>query len=116
MVSNCVSSATAALPALVNGDSFLSRLDDWYQREKNPVAGLEGIPYAGGWFVYLGYELAAEIEPTVQFPAADDGFPVAFASRCPAVILSTPDQPGMFYSCSQRALNCWNRFARKLKV
>jgi len=76
------------------GDSFLSRLNDWFLREKKPVAGTDGIPYTGGWFVYLGYELAAEIEPTVQFPAADDGFPVAFASRCPAVILTTPDRPG----------------------
>ena len=23
------------------------------------------VPFAGGWFLYLGYELAAEIEPTL---------------------------------------------------
>ena len=78
-----------------NGDSFLSRLNDWYLQEKNPQH-IKGIsPFAGGWFVYLGYELAAEIEPKVRYPEADDGFPVAFASRCPAVIFSTPDQPGV---------------------
>ena len=76
------------------GDSFLTRLNDWYLREKKPAAGMDGIPFTGGWFVYLGYELAAEIEPTVRFPAASDGFPVAFASRCPAIILTMPDQPG----------------------
>ena len=78
-----------------NGDSFLSRLNDWYLQEKNPQQ-IKGIsPFAGGWFVYLGYELAAEIEPKVRYPEADDGFPIAFASRCPAVIFSTPDQPGV---------------------
>ncbi len=53
------------------------------------------LPFCGGWFLYLGYELAAEIEPVVDFPAACDGFPVAFASRCPAVIYAIPGQPGM---------------------
>ena len=77
------------------GDSFLSRLNDWYLQEQKPHVDSSSSPYNGGWFVYLGYELAAEIEPTVNFPAADDGFPVAFASRCPAVILTTPDQPGV---------------------
>jgi len=52
-------------------------------------------PFSGGWFLYLGYELAAEIEPVVDFPTANDGFPVAFASRCPAVVYSRPDQPGL---------------------
>lgn len=77
------------------GDSFLSRLDDWYLQEKKPQHSTGDSPFTGGWFVYLGYELAAEIEPKVHFPEADDGFPVAFASRCPAVIFTTPDRPGV---------------------
>ena len=75
------------------GGSFLQRLQDWYQLEKSGAAEASAWPFAGGWFVYLGYELAAEIEPVVDFPAADDGFPVAFACRCPAVIYSLPQQP-----------------------
>jgi len=78
-----------------NGNSFLSRLNDWYLQEKNPQHGKGISPFSGGWFVYLGYELAAEIEPKVHYPQADDGFPVAFASRCPAVVFTTPDQPGV---------------------
>jgi len=73
---------------------FLNRLDQWYQREKQTPAASEAWPFIGGWFLYLGYELAAEIEPVVDFPPAGDGFPVAFASRCPAIIYSTPGQPG----------------------
>lgn len=76
---------------------FLTRLNDWYQREKKPADETSIWPFNGGWFVYLGYELAAEIEPVVHFPPASDGFPVAFATRCNAVIYSRPDQPGIMH-------------------
>jgi len=74
---------------------FLSRLNDWYQREKQTANDKNTWPFIGGWFLYLGYELAAEIEPIVNFPAANDGIPVAFASRCPGVIYSRPEQAGI---------------------
>ena len=77
--------------------SFLNRLNNWYQQEKRPQGEANDWPFCGGWFLYLGYELAAEIEPVVDFPAAHDGFPVAFASRCPAVVYSRPDQPGILH-------------------
>jgi len=77
------------------GDGFLSRLDDWFQQEKQTQENRTEWPFIGGWFIYLGYELAAEIEPVVNFPHATDGFPVAFASRCPAAIYSAPGQPGV---------------------
>ena len=81
------------------GDSgdFLTRFNDWYQHEKQPTDETSSWPFNGGWFVYLGYELAAEVEPVVNFPAARDGFPVAFATRCNAVIYSRPDQPGIMH-------------------
>jgi len=78
-------------------NGFLSRLDAWYQMEKCSAQGQATWPFIGGWFLYLGYELAAEIEPVVCYPPADDGFPVAFASRCPGVIYSRPMQPGVLH-------------------
>jgi len=80
-----------------DAEGFLSRLDLWFREEKQTVNDKECWPFCGGWFLYLGYELAAEIEPVVNFPAACDGFPIAFASRCPAVIYTKPDQPGMLH-------------------
>ncbi len=73
---------------------FLNRLDDWYQDLKKTRHAHDDWPFAGGWFLYLGYELAAEIEPVVNFPAALDGFPIAFASRCPAAIYTRPGKKG----------------------
>ena len=77
-----------------NGDDFLNRLNRWYQREKQGEDRSIAWPFTGGWFIYLGYELAAAIEPVVAFPAANDGFPIAFASRCRGAIYSIPEQPG----------------------
>ena len=76
---------------------FLSRLNDWYQEEKQATGEVSTWPFYGGWFLYLGYELAAEIEPIVEFPAARDGFPVAFASRCPGVVYTRPTQLGCLH-------------------
>ena len=39
------------------------------------------IPFCGGWFVYLGYELAKEIEPTLHTPSSPFKLPTAFASK-----------------------------------
>ena len=83
---------------------FLSRLNDWYQQQKQTLTEESSWPFIGGWFLYLGYELTAEIEPVVDFPAAVDGFPVAFASRCPAAIYSTPGQPGLLHLVAETEL------------
>ena len=64
---------------------FLAALDEWWRREQRH-GQVPQLPFHGGWFVYLGYELAAEIEPVLQLPA-DDALPAAFAVRCPAAIV-----------------------------
>jgi len=77
------------------GDSFLSRLRQWYLQLHQTADNDQQLPFIGGWFVYLGYELAAEIESKVNFAVADDGFPLAFASRCPAAVYTLSEQPGV---------------------
>jgi anthranilate synthase component 1 len=80
---------------------FLSRLNDWYLNEEKSQQPAAGLPFIGGWFVYLGYELAAEIEPVVEFPQADDGFPVAFASRCPGAVYTHPENDCVLVLCAE---------------
>ena len=64
---------------------FLAALDDWWRSERRP-GPVPALPFCGGWFLYLGYELAAEIEPVLNLPA-DDVLPAAFAVRCPAAVV-----------------------------
>jgi len=65
---------------------FLEQLDHWWQREQNGDGG-GGLPFSGGWFVYLGYELASQVEPRLRLPAAGTILPVAFATRCPGAVI-----------------------------
>ncbi len=68
-----------------SADTFLGRLKQWSQA--NQGAGSQTLPFVGGWFVYLGYELAGEIESSLELPPADDGLPVAMAQRCRSALL-----------------------------
>jgi len=72
-------------PRTENQAQFLSALDAWWSEEQL-AAGESDLPFLGGWFLYLGYELAAEIEPSLQLHD-DIRLPTAFAVRCPVAII-----------------------------
>jgi anthranilate synthase component 1 len=71
------------------GARFLDALDAAWRAERIRVEdGGVGLPFTGGWAVYLGYELAGEIEPRLSpVFAGSSPMPVAMALRCPAAIL-----------------------------
>lgn len=64
---------------------FLDALDNWWRSERIEQDSGEW-PFSGGWFLYLGYELAAEIEPSLNLES-DPIMPTAFAVRCDAAIV-----------------------------
>ncbi len=68
---------------------FLRGLDAWWAAEgAAPGAGeADGLPFLGGWFVYLGYEMAGEVEPTLELPEFPHAFPRALATRFPAAVI-----------------------------
>ncbi len=71
---------------------FFDTLEDLYQKNKkngsDEVSANEcALPFYGGWFVYLSYEMAEEIEPCLNMPALADEQPLAVAARCPAAII-----------------------------
>ena len=70
---------------------FLQALDTWWQQESpsntNAQTSVPDWPFQGGWFLYLGYELAGQIEPSLSLPAVDDGLPTAFATRVRAALM-----------------------------
>ena len=79
-----------AVPAGVSpsGNDFLATFDRWWRDQRTAVSEQGGTPFTGGWFVYLGYELAAQIETRLQLPSTDKLLPTAIATRfMTAVIL-----------------------------
>lgn len=72
-------------PALLQGKRFLDALDQWWRCEHRPTPATH-LPFVGGWFLFLGYELANEIEPRLHLPWPSRG-PIAEAVRIPAAII-----------------------------
>ncbi len=70
-------------------NNFLLQLDRWWQNEACSSEAPHDLPFSGGWFLYLGYELATQVEPGLKRPK--QGFarelPIAYASRIPAAII-----------------------------
>jgi anthranilate synthase component 1 len=59
------------------------------------------LPFRGGWFLYLGYELARQIEPAAGVVTANPGLPVALAQRFPAAVVRDHVQRTTFLVCEQ---------------
>lgn len=80
--------ATAASSAA--GD-FLDRLDARWRDVSSGIAPdpapADGLPFTGGWFLFLAYELAGQVEPSLDLPAANTALPVAYAARIPAAVI-----------------------------
>ncbi|HJU50154.1 MAG TPA: chorismate-binding protein, partial [Pseudogulbenkiania sp.] len=51
-----------------------------------PVDNPQRLPFVGGWFVFLGYDLLSEFEPSVP-AGVPDSFPLAALARVPAAVL-----------------------------
>ncbi len=105
LADNNTSHAFAA-PALPCASNFLQKLDEAWAREaalspcrdaqvspeagcrKRPSAEVDAVlPFSGGWFIYLGYELAGQIEARLTLAATRASLPIAFATRIPAAVI-----------------------------
>ena len=74
--------SAAAPDARAAGGGFLESLDRWW-RDLATVRAEGPGPFSGGWLVFLGYELAQEVEPRLVLPPSPDPF-VGIAIRTPA--------------------------------
>jgi anthranilate synthase component 1 len=91
--------AGAGLESVACSAGFLDELETaWKAERREPPAPAPAaqrdqpndasvLPFRGGWVVYLSYEMAAEVEPTLQLPVAIDGPPLAVALRVSAAIV-----------------------------
>ena len=82
--------------------TFLDALDSWWRQSADSAAVHDGAPFAPGWVVFVGYEIAAEIEPHLSLPATPLPW-TAFALRTPCALVHVLDadtvwavaEPGM---------------------
>lgn len=77
--------------------AFLGALDKWWQAER-VAPEVSDLPFLGGWFLYLGYELAAEIEPALELQR-DTVLPTAFAVRCKTALVFDHQQSTCYLVC-----------------
>ncbi|MDB5968059.1 MAG: aminodeoxychorismate synthase component [Hydrocarboniphaga sp.] len=71
----------------ISGAGFFDRLAEAYAAERVLPDDDRDLPFVGGWFVLLGYEVSAQIEPRLQLPPSPHRLPDALAVRCPAVAI-----------------------------
>ncbi|HXW73537.1 MAG TPA: aminodeoxychorismate synthase component I [Steroidobacteraceae bacterium] len=70
------------------GPGFLNALENWWRGERRTPQSLTGhsLPFDGGWALFLGYELAWEIEPHLAMPRTPLPWQ-AFALRTPCALV-----------------------------
>ncbi|HEY6455819.1 MAG TPA: aminodeoxychorismate synthase component I [Steroidobacteraceae bacterium] len=75
--------------------NFLDALEIWWQHSGGVtsaqqsdlhIARHSGVPFAPGWIIYLGYEIAADIEPHLTLPPTPLPW-TAFALRTPCALV-----------------------------
>jgi len=89
--------------------NFLSSLQQWFTDEYDSETETpQKLPFSGGWFIYLAYEIAQEIEPGLNLPHAKDGQTVAYASRCPSAIIRDHEL-GLTYIFTEQAFSGYTK-------
>ncbi|MBI5451514.1 MAG: aminodeoxychorismate synthase component I [Gammaproteobacteria bacterium] len=95
---------------------FLAAFDQLWRRERCPAPAGTALPFRGGWFVYLGYELAAEIEPGLQLPSDTfSALPIACARRCPAAIIRDHQQQVIHLVAEHEYRHCLAQLEQDLR-
>ena len=101
---------TLEAPSLSGANDFLTQLDSHWQAESpastSGHASSDSLPFTGGWFLFLAYELAGQVEPSLNLPAANDALPVAYAARVPvaAIVDHQRQQTYLVAEAGQEAL------------
>jgi len=90
----------SAFNTSLQAGGFLDNLEAWFRREAPGAPSRPpALPFAGGWLVYLGYEIAAEVEPTLKLPESRAPYS-AFALRIENLVVHD-HASGAVYAVSQ---------------
>ena len=84
----------------VDGNDFLNNLSRWWNKDSNKQVKCDDLPFSGGWFLYLGYELAKQIEPHLKLKLSSTD--IAYATRIPAAIIYNHKDDVTYYLCEEQ--------------
>src|SRR5690349_20874934 len=86
-------------PDLRKSATFLDSFDRWWESEQKDIEpACRDLPFSGGWFLYLGYELCAEIESTLKTRIPKPiNIPTALATRFKTAIIYDHRQRTFYY-------------------
>ena len=73
----------------INGKKgdFLEVVNKLWMKERVDSDERSDLPFTGGWFVYLGYELVGQIESGLNLPESKNQLPVALISRVASAMI-----------------------------
>lgn len=71
----------------LNDEQFFSQFDQSFNQNKKTLRHHENLPFTGGWFVFLSYELVGSIEKKLSDLKVDENLPLASAVRIPLAII-----------------------------
>ncbi len=77
-------------------------------------AGPQDLPFLGGWFIYLGYELAWDIEPALGQCSQDPWLPTALATYFPAAVIEDHREGRSFFVDDGSAPGRWEHLRQDL--
>jgi len=86
--------------------NFLDLLDAAWHGAGPTRRAEDGLPFHGGWALYLGYELADRIEPGLHLPGLPADAVCAMATRVPAALVYDHERERCFLSFEADAADC----------
>ena len=97
-------------PGADANSDFVSALDAWTvgvseSLIEHSMPPAEQLPFIGGWFLYLSYELAGQLERRLTLPI-EPAQPVAMATRVPAAIIIDHQTSGSFVLSEPGSSEC----------
>jgi anthranilate synthase component 1 len=86
----------------LNTNDFLSAFDQWFSAESVEIDDAIDLPFKGGWFVFLGYELVGQIEPSIRLFDKAKELPIAFATRIPTALIRNHVNGKVYIFCESK--------------
>ena len=82
-----------------DGNNFLDNLSRWWDNKHNKSIKCDDLPFSGGWFLYLGYELAKQVEPNLKLKNPTTA--IAYATRIPAAVIYDHKKDCTYIICEE---------------